>query len=270
MYVQDISIIEYMQHLFILIRVLTDQHSIKVAFADGWRVVDTNGNVLEVEYDHHMSLDDGVYIHTKNSANTTIASSGDFNEHIRIINHGYAWDRDERSECAIFHNGSMGCEGLNEYSNHPGYLDRAWIEPPSGKNHAAVISKYGEMTCMVLDDGTAECFGNNQGPYVGDGTTCVYGTSDPIGCTSGNYVNSPYPSLPTGRHIALGEMDLDGDGIADIIDLCPTSSITWTSDSSTDNDQDGCRDSDEDNGGDNDGYLDSEDTSPTNPMLPLH
>jgi hypothetical protein len=151
-------------------------------------------------------------------------------------------------------------------SEYRGYLDRGWITPliPSGKSIAAVVSQNREMTCMVLDDGSAQCWGLNNGGYVGDGTTCVYGSSDPVGCTSQNYVNSPRTvSLPAGRHIALGEMDSDGDGISSIFDRCPTGTTGWTADSTTDHDSDGCQDSSEDTDDDNDGVIDSSDSCST-------
>ena len=57
--------------------------------------------------------------------------------------------------------------------------------------------------------------------------------------------------------------DLDGDGILDEIDLCPDGigeSDGWASSSSSDVDQDGCRDYDEDTDDDNDGILDINDS----------
>lgn len=57
--------------------------------------------------------------------------------------------------------------------------------------------------------------------------------------------------------------DIDGDGILDEIDLCPDGigeSDGWASSSSSDVDQDGCRDYDEDADDDNDGVLDINDS----------
>ncbi len=54
--------------------------------------------------------------------------------------------------------------------------------------------------------------------------------------------------------------DLDGDGIADTADACPSGGDTdWTSNASTDNDRDGCRDAGEDLDDDNDGVADTDD-----------
>ena len=57
-------------------------------------------------------------------------------------------------------------------------------------------------------------------------------------------------------------MDDDGDGVHTILDSCPTSSITWTSDSTTDYDGDGCRDSDEDDDDDGEHHDDDDDDHP--------
>ena len=137
-----------------------------------------------------------------------------------------------------------------------------------GTEAAAISSQDARLTCMVLDNGSVQCWGINDGSYIGDGSTCIYGTSDPTGCTDANYVNSPrYITLPAGRHVALGEMDADGDGIATLFDGCTSGATGWTSDSTTDYDSDGCRDSDEDTDDDGDGYEDSVDTHPTNEMF---
>ncbi len=63
--------------------------------------------------------------------------------------------------------------------------------------------------------------------------------------------------------IIVENNDLDGDGILDEIDLCPDGigeSDGWASSSSSDVDQDGCRDYDEDTDDDNDGILDINDS----------
>ena len=41
------------------------------------------------------------------------------------------------------------------------------------------------------------------------------------------------------------ETDLDGDGIEDVEDNCPSDQFSWDSSLVTDLDEDGCRDSDE-------------------------
>ena len=58
------------------------------------------------------------------------------------------------------------------------------------------------------------------------------------------------------------QRDSDEDGLVDAEDDCPTGAQRWTRDSSTDHDDDGCRDSDEDSDDDNDGLMDMLDTCP--------
>ena len=62
--------------------------------------------------------------------------------------------------------------------------------------------------------------------------------------------------------IIVENNDLDGDGIIDEMDNCPNGigeTDGWASSTSSDIDQDGCRDYDEDNDDDSDGILDTED-----------
>ncbi len=58
------------------------------------------------------------------------------------------------------------------------------------------------------------------------------------------------------------ENDLDGDGVDDEIDNCPTDQFGWESNTVTDLDGDGCRDSDRDPDDDGDGVLDLSDDCP--------
>jgi len=64
------------------------------------------------------------------------------------------------------------------------------------------------------------------------------------------------------------DFDDDNDAVLDTADACSTGVINWTSNSTTDNDGDGCRDIDEDLDDDNDGLTDIEEqelgTDPTN------
>lgn len=243
----------------------------QISSADEYSAIDRNGDLLYLTPSLAMHrADNSMRLYSRNSANTTYANPSYENQNIRILDGMYSdWDNTEVSygSCVIFLNDSLGCGELISYSDNSnlylGYLNRAWIDLPVGTNPAAVVSKDRKMTCVVLDDGSLECWGINNGGYIGDGSTCVYGLSDPVGCTQGNYVDSLRTvSLPAGRHVQLDEMDTDGDGISNIIDRCSAGATGWTSNSSTDNDSDGCRDSDEDNDDDNDGYLDSEDTHP--------
>jgi len=234
----------------------------KIALANDWSAVDSSGNLLYLSSNMYMNYQ-SITLYDRNAANTSYASGSYHNSNVRVLDGAENDGSSTSGLCVIFHNGSLGCGYLDgytgDYDEYRGYLFQAWMTPPSGKLPASVVSESEKMTCMVLDDGSIQCWGLNNGGYVGDGTTCVYGTSDSNGCTSGNYVNSPRTvSLPAGRHVALEDLDSDGDGIATIIDRCPASSITWTSTTSTDYDQDGCRDVDEDDDDNGDGVTDTD------------
>ncbi|MBT5223810.1 MAG: hypothetical protein HOM19_00080 [Candidatus Marinimicrobia bacterium] len=58
------------------------------------------------------------------------------------------------------------------------------------------------------------------------------------------------------------DSDSDGDGLSDANDLCSLGDTGWTSDSTNDNDGDGCQDWGEDDDDDNDGVLDINDAFP--------
>ncbi len=53
------------------------------------------------------------------------------------------------------------------------------------------------------------------------------------------------------------DADDDNDGFLDIFDNCPQGDMNWTSNASTDRDNDGCQDSGEDNDDDDDGVIDN-------------
>lgn len=59
-------------------------------------------------------------------------------------------------------------------------------------------------------------------------------------------------------------VDSDNDGLNDDVDTCPNGDTGWLSNSTTDFDNDGCRDSTEDDDDDNDGYSDTNDSFPLN------
>ena len=169
--------------------------------------------------------------------------------------------------CVILLNNSVPCSAQKGYTNYgySGELSRAWIELPSGQNPSAIVSKvegydFG-ISCIALNNGSVQCWGVNSGGEIGDGTYCYDGA---VNCIDGiGYVDSlRYVAMPSGRHLSLGEMDHDGDGVVTILDSCPYSTIVWSSDNNSDIDSDGCRDQDEDSDDDNDGYTDDTDAYP--------
>ncbi len=245
--------------------------SFRVAAANDWSAISTSGYLLALSEgtgSEKMSRKD-LDVYARNAANTSYQSDVSIDDDILSFT-GSSNDgpNSNQYECIILNNKSLACGDLGyDMTEFTGYLQGAWIETPSGANPSAIISQDG-LTCMVLNNGSIQCWGDNQGGYIGDGSSCLYGLSDPTGCTSNNFVTSPrYVSLPAGRYVALGEMDTDGDGIGNIMDRCPNTSTSWTSTSSNDNDRDGCRDSDEDSDDDNDGYPDTVDEYPLNPTL---
>jgi len=66
----------------------------------------------------------------------------------------------------------------------------------------------------------------------------------------------------------LSSSDEDMDGVEYTVDQCPDGATNWRSNSSTDIDNDGCRDSDEDLDDDNDGLLDDNDACPKGTIGP--
>ena len=244
-----------------------------VAAADRWSAISSAGELLYLNggTSGYLGKHTSWQLDSRNAANTSYEPGPQIGNNAKIStvsggeNNGNDWS--PNGLCAIFSNGSLGCGDLysyqNDATNYRGYLYQAWIETPVGTEAAAISSSDNRMTCMVLDNGSVQCWGINDGSYIGDGSTCIYGTLDTTGCTPENYVNSPrYVTLPAGRHVALEEMDADGDGIITLLDLCSSGVTGWTSNLSSDYDSDGCRDLDEDNDDDGDGYLDSNDSAP--------
>lgn len=250
-----------------------------IVAADKWSAISSAGELLSLGGNAQLVQHTAWQIDSRNAANTSYSSNPAIGHDAKIrtvsgstSSTSNSWSPE--SLCAIFYNGSLGCGSLQEYRDssnqdlYRGYLYQAWIEAPGGAEVAAISSADSRMVCMALDNGSVQCWGDNSGSYIGDGSTCVYGTSDTTGCTDQNFVNSPrYITLPAGRHVALGEMDSDGDGIATLFDLCPSGVTGWISNPSSDYDSDGCRDSDEDEDDDADGYLDTVDSHPLNPMF---
>ena len=162
--------------------------------------------------------------------------------------------------CALLANGSVLCDWTQP--DNEGVTSETWFDVPASLSVAAISIWY-ENVCLVYSNGSAQCWGTNHNGQTGSGYACTYGEQDPNDCDNSNRVGTPrWVALPAGRHISIGEADDDGDGVWDLLDSCPTSTVTWSSDPSTDYDGDGCRDSDEDNDDDNDGYTDNIDAYP--------
>ena len=256
---------------------LNSSANFRVAIADDSTLVNQDNELRSVYYQSSSwaNLQSQFYafpIYSRN-ANNISNYDGEVKSNFRSISGGF--EPGGQDICAILLNNSVACYGPSAYNNgdYQGILGRAWIEIPSGMNPAAVVQKRDStISCLALDNGSVLCWGNNGAiGHIGDGTQCPNTFPAPEGCGSGEsqnglemgYVTSlRYVSMPAGRHLALGEMDHDGDGISTIFDKCPNSSIIWTSNNITDNDSDGCRDSDEDDDDDNDGYSDSDDSYP--------
>ena len=78
---------------------------------------------------------------------------------------------------------------------------------------------------------------------------------------------NPYYLDFNGLHLRPGNTDADSDGVANIFDNCPDGTVGWISNSTNDQDGDGCDDSTEDIDDDGDGYTDTMEIScGTNPQ----
>ncbi|MDA8680859.1 hypothetical protein N9M45_04645, partial [Euryarchaeota archaeon] len=80
----------------------------------------------------------------------------------------------------------------------------------SGRTGIAITSG-SDHSCVIIDNGTISCWGNNDYNQIGDGTN-----SDRLTPTQTS-------SLGTGRTVAVSERDLDNDGILNIFDTFPFS-----------------------------------------------
>ncbi|MDA8568476.1 hypothetical protein N9L15_04235, partial [Euryarchaeota archaeon] len=78
----------------------------------------------------------------------------------------------------------------------------------SGRTGIAITSG-SDHSCVIIDNGTISCWGNNDYNQIGDGTN-----SDRLTPTQTS-------SLGTGRTVAVSERDLDNDGILNIFDTFP-------------------------------------------------
>ena len=153
----------------------------------------------------------------------------------------YCWGNDYENQLNTQYQCSSG-----DYSN--GCYDGNRLTPsesisPTGRSYVAIFRGY-EHACMVVDNGGIYCFGANYYGVLGNGTTVGYGP---------NYVD-----IGNNASVLTSDRDSDNDGIFNNGDRCLNGATGWTSNSSTDNDFDGCRDSDEDLDDDNDDWTDTD------------
>ncbi len=141
----------------------------------------------------------------------------------------------------------------------------------------------------LCQKGALDWLSISQNDHDGDG--CKDAIEDADDDNDGVYDFADMCSTGTLAWTSNGQTDYDGDGCSDAdedvdddndgicdatqlddlgacivstveVDLCPTSSLTFTSSNSNDADRDGCEDTNEDTDDDNDGFLDSEDACP--------
>ena len=166
----------------------------------------------------------------------------------------------EYSSCSILDDESSYCWG-NDYANQlntqyecqsgdysNGCTDGYRSTPaesisPIGRSYIAIF-RGASHACMAVDNGGIYCFGYNGGGPLGNGSTNGNGP---------NYVHIGY-----NLSVLTSDRDSDNDGIFNNGDRCLNGATGWTSNSSTDNDFDGCRDSDEDLDDDNDDWTDTD------------
>jgi|GEM_PF-6191841 len=147
--------------------------------------------------------------------------------------------------CALLDDGNVTCWGDNSLNKAPSDLAM-----PSGR-YAVSITADEHHNCMVLDDNSVRCWGYRDQGRMGDGSSSSSSTSNPIE-PDGLSTNSTDP----------GGRDMDGDGFTNILDNCHNGMSSWTSNATTDYDDDGCEDATEDKDDDDDGVPDTSDRCP--------
>ena len=128
--------------------------------------------------------------------------------------------------CALLDDGNVTCWGLSA-GNGIG------VSPTFPAQRTAVAIAAGRQhMCAVLDDGQVVCWGHQD----------QIGNNQAFGASS-------TPTNPTGlgtNTTATGSRDMDGDGFENVLDNCHDGSSSWTSNPTTDHDNDGCEDATED------------------------
>jgi len=147
--------------------------------------------------------------------------------------------------CAILDDGNVTCWGSD--SNYQS------SDPVLPVNRTAVqIAGSSLTTCILLNDSSTTCWGRDY--YLGinsQNSASAYKRSS-LATPIGLGVNTT----------ALGSRDMDGDGFTNVLDNCHDGASSWTSNPTTDHDNDGCEDSTEDIDDDEDGFNDTVDACP--------
>ena len=164
------------------------------------------------------------------------------------------------SSCALLQGGSIKCWGYDGYGvlgnggGNNGQTTPVSVSLPTDRTAIAIADAGGDRhhVCVILDNKSVNCWGDNRFGQVGDGTntnrniptyvdigesgiakavivggymSCAVLDDASLKCwgdileDTGDPINTPTSmSLPTGRHIDLSERDIDGDGILNIFD----------------------------------------------------
>ena len=123
--------------------------------------------------------------------------------------------------------------------------------------HLTIVTIYADGRVVVVAVSTpAMTGGDSQADLDGDGIADA--TDNCLATANADQTNTD--NAADGGDAC--DEDDDNDGVKDLADTCARNAIGWTSDATTDNDGDGCRDADEDLDDDNDGVGDGSDNCP--------
>ena len=126
--------------------------------------------------------------------------------------------------------------------------------------HLTIVTIYADGRVVVVAASTpAMTGGDSQADLDGDGIADA--TDNCLATANADQTNTD--NAADGGDAC--DEDDDNDGVKDLADTCARNAIGWTSDATTDNDGDGCRDADEDLDDDNDGVEDGSDNCPLIP-----
>ncbi len=119
--------------------------------------------------------------------------------------------------CALLDDGSVRCWGLNQFGELGSTTNNGTTDPNpapapavalgAGRS-ALAVGGGGSHTCALLDDGTVRCWGLNE--------------SGQLGNTTNNGTDNVNPAPLAAVDLPAVAVDLDGDGVRDDTDNCPT------------------------------------------------